>query len=141
MLLLVLTNYLFFQGPRAHLWAWHNLFVPYQRLFPVFDRLASLDRPRFLRCPKKKKKAVTHNLKTLSVYSAIQSMFCHPFYLFTFDFNHVSSFPGSTCYYAEVLGLLVRDFSIFFGWIFFSSLIDRRKDPKSGNALTVNRKR
>ena len=105
------------------------------KAIPRFDRLASLDRPRFLRFPKKvMKKVITHNLKTFSVYSAIQSMFCHPFSLFTFDFNHVSSFPRSACYYAEVLGLLVQDFvSIFFG--FFSSPIDRPTDPKSGNAF------
>ena len=86
------------------------------------------------------KKVITHNLKTLSVYSAIQSMFCHLFSLFTFDFNHVSSFPGSACYYAEVLGLLVRDsFSIFFG--FFSSPIDRPTDPKTGNAFDSKQKK
>ena len=68
------------------------------------------------------KKVIPHNLKTLSVYSAIQAMFCHPFSLFMFDFNHVSSFPGSACYYAEVLDLLVRDFSIFFG--FFNFFLD-----------------
>ena len=50
MLLLVLTSYLFVQGPR--LWAWRNFFCPL-RLFPVFDRLASFDRPRFSRFPKK----------------------------------------------------------------------------------------
>ena len=119
MLLLVLTSYLLVQGPR--LWAWHNCFCPL-RLFPVFDPLALLDRPRFSRFPKKVMKKVitiTHNLKTLSVSSAIQSMFCHLFPLFTFDFNHVLSLPGSACYYAEVLGLLVRDFSIF--WLFFFS--------------------
>ena len=46
------------------------------RLIPVFDRLALLDRPRFSRFPKQvMKKVITHHLKTLSVYSAIQSMF------------------------------------------------------------------
>ena len=41
MLLLVLTCYLFVQGPR--LWAWLNF----------FDRLASFDLPRFSRFPTK----------------------------------------------------------------------------------------
>ena len=113
MLLLVLTSYLFVQGPL--LWAWHNFFCPL-RLFPVFDRLASFDRPRFLRFPKKvMKKVFTHNLKTLSVYSAIQSMLRRLFSLFTFDFNHVFSFPGSACYYAEVLRLL----GLHIFWLFF----------------------
>ena len=139
MLLLVLTSYLFVQGPR--LWAWHNCFCPL-RLFPVFDRLALLDRPRFSRFPKKvMKNLITHNLKTLSVYSAIQSMFCHPFSLFTFDFNHVLSFPGSACYYAEVLGLLVRDFfSIFWGAFFLFRLTDREAQNQ-GTHLTVNKKK
>ena len=138
MLLLVLTSYLFVQGPR--LWAWHFFFCPL-RQFPVFDRLASLDRPRFLRFPKKvMKKLFTHNLKTLSVYPAVQSMFCHLFSLFTFDFNHALSFPGSACYYAEVLGLLVRDFSVFlFG--FFSFPTDRPTDPKSGNSFDSKQKK
>ena len=48
------------------------------------------------------KKVITHNFKTLSIYSAIQSMLCHLFSLFTFEFNHVWSFPGSACYCAEV---------------------------------------
>ena len=48
------------------------------------------------------KNVITHNVKTLLVYSAIQSMFCPLFSLFTFEFNHVLSFPGSACYYAEV---------------------------------------
>ena len=111
------------------------------KAIPVFDRLASLDRPRFLRFPKQvMKKVITHTMKTLSVYSAIQSMFCHLFSLFTFDFDHVSSFPGSACYYAEVLGLLVRDFfSIVFG--FFSSPIDRPTDPKSRNAFDSKQKK
>ena len=43
-LLLVLTSYLFVRGPRLR--AWHNFFCPL-RLFPVFDCLASFDRPRF----------------------------------------------------------------------------------------------
>ena len=138
MLLLVLTSYLFVQGPR--LWVCHNFFCPL-RIFPVFDRLALLDRPRFLRFPKKvMKKVITHNLKTLSVYSAIQSMFCHLFSLFTFEFNHVLSFPGSTCYYAEVLGLLVRDvFSNFFGGrLFLFRPTDRQKTNKKSKL--VNKK-
>ena len=62
MLLLVLTSYLFVQGPR--LWAWHNFFCTL-RLFPVFDRLALLERLRFSRFPKKvMKKVIRHNLKT-----------------------------------------------------------------------------
>ena len=75
------------------------------RLFPVFDRLASLDRPSLLRFPKKvMKKVFTHNLNTLSVYPAIQSN------------------------YTEVLGLLVRDFfSILFFFGFFSLPTDRPK--------------
>ena len=102
MLLLVLTSYLFVQGPRLQLWAWH-FFPP--GLFPVFDRLASLDRPRLWRFPKKvMKKVFKHNLNTLSVYPAIQS-------------NNT-----------EVLGLLVRDFfSIFFFFGFFSFPTDRPK--------------
>ena len=32
----------------------------------------------------------------------MQSMFCHLFSLFTFEFNYVLSFLGSACYYAEV---------------------------------------
>ena len=43
------------------------------KAIPVFDRLALLDRPRFSRFPKQvMKKVITHNFKTLSVYSAIQ---------------------------------------------------------------------
>ena len=78
MLLLVLTSYLFVQGPR--LCAWRNVFCP-PRLFPDFDRLALFDPPRFSRFPEKvMKKVITHNFKALSVYSAIQSMFCHLFF-------------------------------------------------------------
>ena len=78
------------------------LFCP-PRLFPVFDRLASLDRPGLLRFPKKVvKKVFTHNLNTMSVYPAIQ--------------------PN----YTEVLGLLVRDLPIFF-FGFFSFPTDRPK--------------
>ena len=80
------------------------------------------------------KKVITHNLKTLSVYSVIQSMFCHFFMMFTFDFNHVLSFPGSACYYAEVLSLLVREFSNFFFGV-FSFPTDRPIDPKSENGF------
>ena len=60
-----------------------------------------------------------------------------PFFsLFMFEFNHVLSFPGSACYHAEELGLLVRDlFSIFFFFCFFSFPLDRPTDPKSGNAF------
>ena len=68
-------------------------------------------------------------------------MFCHPFSLFTFDFNHVLSFPGSACYYAEVLGLLVRDFfSIFWGAFFLFRLTDREAQNQ-GTHLTVNKKK
>ena len=78
MLLLVLTSYLFVQVPR--LCVWRNFFCPL-RLFPVFDRFASFDRTRFSRLPKKgMKKVITHNFKALSVYSAIQSKFCHLFF-------------------------------------------------------------
>ena len=97
MLLLVLTSYLFVQGPRLQFWGWDFFFCP-PRLFPVFDRLASLDRPRLLRFPKEvMKKIFTHNLNTLSVCPTIQSN------------------------YSEVLGLLVRDFFsiFFFFWLFF----------------------
>ena len=115
------------------------------RLFPVFDRSALFDRPRFLSFPKKTvmKKVITHNLKTLSVYSAIQSMFCHLFSLFTFDFNQVLSFPVSAFYYSELLGLLVRDFfSTFFFWRFFLFRpTDRRTGPKSGNAFDSKQKK
>ena len=141
MLLLVLTSYLFVQGPR--LWAWHNFFFCPTRLFPVFDRLASLDRPRFLRFPKKVMKVFTHNFKTLSVYPAIQSMFCHLFSLFTFNFNHVLSFPGSACYHAEVLGFLIRDFfSIFSSFFFglFSLPTDRQTQNQGLTHSTVNKK-
>ena len=115
MLLLVLTSYLFVQGPRLQLWAWHFFCPP--RLFPVFDRLASLDRPRLLRFPKKvMKKIFTHNLNTLSVYPAVQSN------------------------YTEVLGLLVRDFfSIFFFFLAFFRF--RATDPKSGNAFDSRQKK
>ena len=65
MLLLVLTSYLFVQGPR--LMAWRNFFCPL-RLFPVFDRLASFDQPRFSRFSKKVvKKVITHNFNTVHV--------------------------------------------------------------------------
>ena len=87
------------RGPR--LWAWDNFFAPlgYSPFITVPND------PGFQVFQKKvMKKVITHNLKTLSVYSSIQSMFCHLFSLFTFDFNHVLSFPGSACYYAEVLG-------------------------------------
>ena len=92
--------------PRLQLWAWHFFFFCPPKLYPVFDRLASLDRPRLMRFPKKvMKKVFTHNLNTLSVYPAIQSN------------------------YIEVLGLLVRDFSIFFFFFFgfFSFPSDRPK--------------
>ena len=102
-MLLVLTSYLFVQGSRLQLWAWHFFFCP-PRLFPVFDRSASLDRPRVLRFPKKvMKKVFTHNLNTLSVSPAIQSN------------------------YTEVLGLLARDFFSFFFFGFFSFPTDRPK--------------
>ena len=108
------------------MWAWH---------FPRFRPFS--DRPRFSRLVMKK--VITHNFKILSFYSAIQSMFF--FSLFTFEFNHVLSFPGSACYYAEELGLLVRDFisSPFFFWLFFFS--DRPTDPKSGNAFDSKQKK
>ena len=79
-MLLVLTSYLFVQGPR--LWAWHFFFFFLSpKAIPSFDRLASFDRPRFSRFPKKSyEEGNTHNFKTLSVYSAIQSMFCHLFF-------------------------------------------------------------
>ena len=53
------------------------------------------------------KKVITHNSNTVNVLSSF-------FSLFTFEFNHVLPFPGSACYYAEVLGLLVRVFFFFF---------------------------
>ena len=86
------------------------------RLFPVFDRLASLDRPKLLRFPKKvMKKVFTHNLNTLSVYPAIQSN------------------------YTEVLGLLARD---FFSWYFFMAFfLFRPTDPKLGNAFDSKQKK
>ena len=110
MLLLVLISYLFVQGPRLQLWAWHFFFFfcP-PRLFPVFNRLsASLDRPRLLRFLKQvMKKVFTHNLNALSVYPAIQSN------------------------YTEVLGPLIRDFSIFFCFCFFFGLFSFPTDrPK-----------
>ena len=106
MLLLVLIRYLFVQGPCLQLWAWHFFCPP--RLFPVFDRLASLDQPRLLHFPRKvMKKVFTHNLNTMSVYPAIQSN------------------------YTEVLGLLVRDCSIFvFGFFSFPTNRQKSKWPK-----------
>ena len=99
----------------------------------------------FSRFPKKvMKKVITHNLQTLSVYSAIQSLFCNLFSLLTLDFNDVLSFPGSACYYAEVLGLLVQDFfSIFFSFLacFLFRLTDRQTDAKSGNAFDSKQKK
>ena len=85
------------------------------------------------------KKVTTHNLKTLSVYSAIQSMFRHLLSLFTFDFNHVLSFPGSACYYAEVPGLLVRDFFYFFLAFFLFQPTDRQTQYQETHS-TVNKK-
>ena len=73
------------------------------------------------------KKVITHNLQTLSAYSALQSLFCLLFSLLTLDFIDVLSFPGSACYYAEVLGLLVQDFFSIFFWGFFSFPTDRPK--------------
>ena len=56
-----------------------------------------------------------------------------------FEFNHILSFPGSACYYAELLGLLVEDFfSIFF--VLFSFPTDRPRDPKSRNAFDSKQK-
>ena len=116
MLLLVLTTYLFVQGPRLQLWAWHFSCPP--RLFPVFDRLALMDQLRLLGFPKKVlKKVFTHNLNTLSVYPAIQSK------------------------YSEVLGRLVRDFFFIFILAFFLfGPTDRPTDPKSGNAFDSKQK-
>ena len=89
------------------------------------------------------KKVITHNLKTLPVCLLCNTVnVCHLFSLFTFDFIHVLSFPGSACYYAEVLGLLVRDFFsisfFFFGVFSFST--NRPTDPKSGNAFDSKQK-
>ena len=99
MLPLVLTSYLFVQGPC--LWAWPNFFLS-QRLSPVFDHLVSFYRLRFSRFPKTvMKKVITHNFNTVNVLSSFS------FLLFTFEFNHVLPFPGFACYYAEVLGLLL----------------------------------
>ena len=68
MLLVVLSSYLFVQGP--HLWVWHNFCSPL-RLFPIFDPLASFDQPRFSRFPKKvMKKVITHNFNTVNVLSS-----------------------------------------------------------------------
>ena len=90
------------------------------RLFPVFDRLASLDRLRLMRFPKKvMKKVFTHNLNTLSVYPAIQSN------------------------YTEVLGLLVRDFfSIFFFFFFFFGFFffSDRQTQNQGTHSKANKK-
>ena len=83
-------------------------------VFPVFDRLASLDRPRLLRFPKKvMRKVFTYNLNTLSVYPAIQSN------------------------YTEVLGLLhvVRDFFSIFFFLF------RPTELKPGNAFDSKQKK
>ena len=90
---------------------------PIPRLFPVFDRLASLDRPRLLRFPKKvMKKVFTHNLNTLSVYPAIQSN------------------------YTEVLGLLVRDFFSIFFFFFWPFLVSDRQTQNQGTHSTANKK-
>ena len=113
------------------------------RLFPVFDRLASLDRPRFSHFPKNvMKEVITHNLKTFSVYFAIQSMFCHLFSLFTFDFNYVLSFPGSACYYSEVLARppssrILHSFLAFF--LFRPT--DRQTQNESKNAFDSKQKK
>ena len=124
MLLLVLTSYLFVQGPRLQLRAWHFFFFFFcpARLFPVFDRLASLDRPRRLGFPKKvMKKVFTHKLNTLSVYPAKQSN------------------------YTEVLGLLVRDFFsiffLFFCFFFWLFLFSDRLTQNQGTHSTANKKR
>ena len=117
MLLLVLTSYLFVQGPRLQLWAWHFFFFCLPRLFPVFDRLALLDRPRLLRFAKNVMKEVfTHTSNTLSVYPAIQSN------------------------YTEVLGLLVRDFFSIFFFFFLAFFLFRPTDPKLGNAFDSKQK-
>ena len=129
MLLLVLTSYLFVQG--HCLWACHNFLS--LKAIPRFRPFSLVGPTQVFAFSKKSYEGNYTYLKTLSVYSAIQSMFCNLFSLFTFDFNHVLSFAGSACYYAEVLGLLLRDFSIF--WAFFSFPIDRPTDPKSGNAF------
>ena len=121
--------------PRSSFVGVDNFFCPL-KLFPV--RPFSLVRTtQVFRVFQKKpmKKVITHNLKTLSVYSAIESMFCHLFTMFTFDFNHVLSFPGSACYYAEVLSLLVRDFFSKFFFAVFSFPTDRPIDPKSENGF------
>ena len=111
MLLLVLTSYLFAQGPRLR--AWHNF-------FPL--NLASFDRPRFSRFPNLKKvmkKVITHNFKTLQFTQQNSQCFVIFFSLFTFEFNHVLSFPGSACYYAEVLGFLVRGLAWLLAFFLF----------------------
>ena len=70
------------------------------------------------------KKVITCNFSTVNVLTSF-------FLLFTFELNHVLSFPGSACYYAEVLGLLVQDFfSIFFG--FFSFPTDQQTQNEEG---------
>ena len=102
MLLLVLTSYLFVQGPR--LWAWRN-FVLSPKAIPRF-RPFSIVRPTQVFAFSKKSYEEGHCQFTLQ-YSRCFVIF---FSLFTFEFNHVLSFPGSACYYAEVLGLLVLHF-------------------------------
>ena len=86
------------------------------RLFPVFDRLPSLDRPRLLRFPKRvMKKVFTHNLNTLSVYPAIQSN------------------------YTEVLGLLVLDFFSIFFFFFLLFFFSDRQTQNQGTHSTANK--
>ena len=84
------------------------------------------------------KKVITHNFNTVNVLSSF-------FSLFTFEFNHVLSFPGSACYYAEVLGLLVQDFLsiIIIFFLCFGLFIFRptdRQTQNQGTHSTVNKK-
>ena len=66
------------------------------------------------------------------------------FSLFTFEFNHVLPFPGSACYHAEVLGLLVRVFFFFFFFhvlAFFNFRLTNRQTDNQRTHSTVNKKK
>ena len=132
MLLLVLTSYLFFQGPR--LWAWRNFFLSLKAI-PCFRPL-SVVRPTQVFTYSKK--SYEEGNYTYFQYSQCFVIF---FSLFTFEFNHVLSFPGSACYYAEVLGLPVRDSAPFLFFFFGSfSFPSDRQAQTQGTHSTVNEK-
>ena len=137
MLLLVLTSYRYLcvQGPC--LWTWHNFFLS-PKAIPRFQPF-SVVRPTLV-FVFSKKKVITKGIIAKHCQFTLQYSQCFAifFSLFTFEFNHVLSFPGSTCYYAEVLDLLVRDF--FFFLAFFFRPTDRQTQNQ-GTHSTVNKKK